>query len=174
MSGPTGKHGPPERSINMTASQQAPSLRIIAQPDAIHLKAIPGSELTVEIAVTNAGRVTLALGAPGVAHFRQPDALARGIREGFIAADGDFFARLIALGQRLDHEDTVAVDYAYAADFTSLEPGASGRVEMHFHVPASAEPVAGWTARLPLLGTTLAATLDVRTNTATSKRKRRR
>lgn len=134
---------------------------LVMKPETVGFAGVPGDEAVASVWVANATVHELALDQPGRVGFRRPGALARGVREGFIDARGDFVARLIALGKRLEQEEAIELEYAFAADFDALKPGASGRVEIRLRIPKFAASVTGWTARLPLLGTTLPATLDI-------------
>jgi hypothetical protein len=131
----------------------------LATPAEIELTGAAGAAAVAELTLANTGDAPLALAAEGVATFRAAGALARGIREGFVATGGDLAGRLIALGRVLEAEPSLEVAYRLEADGDTLAPGAAAAVRIHFEIPESAAPRQTWTARLPLFGAGLQATL---------------
>jgi hypothetical protein len=142
---------------------------VVVDPSVIQLIDMPESSFSVKVAITNGTEIPLELDSPGIARFRKPGFISRGIKEGFAKSSGDFASRLIALGKRLEDEVTLDVKYFYTTDFATLNPGASCVVEIHFNIPKSATPVEDWSARIPLFGKTVPVTLSVK---AKNKKKR--
>ncbi|MGF1643719.1 MAG: hypothetical protein ACFCUJ_08730 [Thiotrichales bacterium] len=134
---------------------------IVIQPAAVQLRLRPGAAASLKITVSNQSFATQVLDPPGVVRLRQPDALTRGLREGFVATGGDFVSRLIALGKQLDSEPSVIIEYRYIAAFDALQAGKTAAVEIQLRLDEHAPIGEGWTARLPLLGATLPLTLSV-------------
>lgn len=141
--------------------RNAPVVALEVDAEALRLRARAGDEAVTRVRVTNRGPVALALDSAGAIPLRKSGALARGVRKAFKGQSGDFISKLIDLGKQLEEEPTVTATISYKADFEALQPGQSAEVEIHLRIPENVEAETGWTARLPVLGTTVAADLEI-------------
>jgi hypothetical protein len=165
----------------MAAKQQtvpgAAALVLGAESRALRLKVRAGDEAVTRVLVTNSGQSALVLDRSGTVPLRRADALARCVRTAFKEQPGDLITRLIALGKRLQEEPAATAAITYKAPFEALQPGQTAEVEIRLRIPEDVGAETGWTARLPVLGTTVAAELEIaadRTTSAPSRTEPRR
>ncbi|MGF1547547.1 MAG: hypothetical protein ACFCUG_09475 [Thiotrichales bacterium] len=161
------------RAANALVAPTPVAGAIVIEPAQLQLRLGPGAITRIKVMVGNYSAMTQSLDPPGVVCLRQPDALARGLRDGFVTARGDFVSRLVALGQHLENAPSVVVEYCYGAEFAALRPGETGVVAIELRVDAQAAVGDAWTARLPLLGATLPVNLSVSALSAAPSKKQR-
>jgi hypothetical protein len=135
--------------------------RVAVDAARLQLKAHAGGSVVTRVRVTNEGKTAVALRDSAQVALRRADALARGVREAIQGQRGDIISRLIALGKQLQEEPAPQAQVRYRAAFTSLAPGESAEVEIELRIPAELSGEPGWVAYLPVLGTTVAADLEI-------------